>query len=175
MKINSPLFTIAARNGALAGVMAVTMLIILYVSGKHPFLVPVYADFRIFLFGIFIFFSLKEFRDRHHEGLLYFWQGMVGSYALVAVFSLITAVSIIVFAEVHPAFISDYIQLFTEQAQAGAAEVVEQMGKENFERNLEAIRATNGFERAFVYFVQSIWISLFVSIIVSVLLRKQPK
>jgi hypothetical protein len=172
MKIKSPLVTIATRNGAIAAVMVSTILVILYWSGKHPFLVPVYADFRIFLFGVFIFFSLKEFRDRHNQGVLYFWQGMVGSYALVTVFSIIMALFIIGFSLAHPAFIQDYIRLFIEQAQAGSAEVINQMGKENFDRNLQAIQATNGYERAFVYFIQSIWISLFVSIIVSVLLRK---
>jgi hypothetical protein len=175
MKINSPLITITARNGAIAGLMASTLLLILYAAEKHPFLIPVYADFRIFLFGIFIFFSLKEFRDRNNAGLLYFWQGMMGSYVFIAAFSVITALAIIIIAWVQPDFIAEYVRLFTEQAHAGAAEAIQQMGEENFERNLQALQATNGSERALVYFLQSIWISFFISIVISIILRRQPK
>lgn len=175
MKIKSPLLRVASRNGLIAAVLASSMLIILYAVGKHPFLVPVYADFRIFLFGIFIFFTLKEFRDSYNQQVMYFWQGMMASYAMLGVFSIVTAIVIITLAAVQPNFIQEYISLFIEQARATEAEVIPHMGKENFERNLEAIRATNGPERAFVYFIQSIWIGFFISIIVTIILRKQPK
>lgn len=175
MKIKSPLWNIALRNGLIAGIMAATMLEILFQSGYHPFLFSIVADFRIFLFGIFIFFSVKEYRDRYKQGLLYFWQGMVMSYAFIAVFAVITAMSILLISSVQPEFISDYIRLFIEQATQGKDEMIKQMGAENFERNLEAIRATNAPERALVYVIQSAWIGLFISIIISIILRKLPK
>jgi hypothetical protein len=175
MKIKSLLLRLALRNGTIAGVLAITMIVVLYVADKHPFLVPMIADFRVFLFGLFIFFTLKEYRDKTEGNILYFWQGMVGAYQFIGVFSVITAISIIIFSWIEPNFITQYITLFLEQAEAGKAEVIKQMGKENFERNLAAIRATNGLERAFVYVIQNVWIGLFISIIISVILRKQPK
>jgi len=175
MKIKSLLLRLALRNGSIAGLLAITMIIVLYVADKHPFLVPMIADFRIFLFGLFIFFTLKEYRDKTEGNILYFWQGMVGAYQFIGVFSLITAIGIMIFSSIEPNFIQEYITLFLQQAEEGKAEVIQQMGKENFERNLEAIRATNGAERAFVYVIQNIWIGLFISIIISIILRKQPK
>jgi hypothetical protein len=175
MKINSPLIAITSRNGAIAGIIATSMLLVLYAINKHPFLVPVYADFRIFLFGIFILFSLKEFRDRHNKGVLYFWQGMIGSYVFIAAFSLLAAIGIVVISRLQPNFIAEYVRLFTEQAQADSKEAILQIGKENFERNLQALQTTNGPERALVYFLQSLWIGFFISIIISIILRKQPK
>jgi hypothetical protein len=175
MKIKSLLLRLALRNGTIAGVLAITMIVVLYVADKHPFLVPMIADFRVFLFGLFIFFTLKEYRDKTEGNILYFWQGMVGAYQFIGFFSLVTAVGILIFSWLEPNFIQQYIALFLEQAEAGKAEVIQQMGKENFERNLAAIRATNGPERAFVYVIQNVWIGLFISIIISVILRKQPK
>ncbi|MCZ8023471.1 MAG: DUF4199 domain-containing protein [Cyclobacteriaceae bacterium] len=175
MSIKSLLLRLAIRNGSIAGALALTMIIVLYVADKHPFLVPMIADFRIFLFGLFIFFTLKEYRDKTEGNILYFWQGMVGAYQFIGVFSLVTAIGIMIFSSIEPNFIQEYITLFLQQAEAGKAEVIQQMGKENFERNLEAIRATNGPERAFVYVIQNVWIGLFISIIISVILRKQPK
>lgn len=64
---------------------------------------------------------------------------------------------------------------FTEQAHAGSADAIKQIGEENFERNLMALQSTNGPERALVYFLQSLWIGFFISIIISIVLRKQPK
>ncbi|MFT3733435.1 MAG: hypothetical protein QM776_00060 [Rhodocyclaceae bacterium] len=57
----------------------------------------------------------------------------------------------------------------------GQKEVVEGIGKENIERNLEALKATNSLELARNYFSQSYFLSFFLTIILSVILRRQPK
>ncbi|MBL7856650.1 MAG: DUF4199 domain-containing protein [Cyclobacteriaceae bacterium] len=175
MKRIHPLARIALRNGLVAGLLAISMMLFLYYKGDgHPLLINPFMDFRIVLFGIFIFFTLKEFRDQHNGGILYFWQGMVGSYAFVAAFGLLCALFILIFGYLHESFISDYIQESVAQLKS-MPEFVEKIGKEDFERNFEKATSTNGYRLAIWYFGWSLIMTLFISTIISVVLRRQPK
>jgi hypothetical protein len=171
----SPLVKILARYGAFAGVIGFGLLLGLYYMGKHPFLIHPIFDFRIVLLGVFIFFGLKEFREFHQEGILYFWQGMIGSFALTAVFAVVASSLIFLFGSWNEVFVQSYITEFTQQVNEFPPDVVDQIGKENMERNLMELQATTIGDMATTYLVQSFIISFFISIILSVVLRRQPK
>lgn len=171
----SPLLKVVARYGLMAGIMGFGLLLGLYYLGRHPFLIEIFFDFRIFMLGIFIFFSLKEFREDHQDGILYFWQGMIGSFVLTAIFSAVAAFLIYIFGSWNTGFVQTYIVQLTERLSQLPAETIEQIGKEEVDRNLNAIQATTIGDMATTYFVQSFIISFFISIILSVVLRRQPK
>ncbi len=170
-----PLIKVPVKFGLIAGFLGALLVIGLYYIDRHPFLVNVFFDFRIFLFGIFIFFSLKEFRDYYQEGTLYFWQGMIASFIFISVYALLASSLIWIFANYEQRFVSSFIDLFREQVKALSEEDVRQIGKDQIERNLKALDATNAFWMAFNYFKQCYWIGLVLSIIISVILRRQPK
>src|SRR5260221_6463678 len=109
-----PWVAIAVRNGLLSGVVGMMMLLGLYFLGRHPFLIPPYMDFRIILFGVLLFFTLKEFRDYFQQGTLYFRQGMFMSLVFTSDFALVAFVIIWVFTILRPEFLSSYISLNME-------------------------------------------------------------
>ncbi|MGE0771158.1 MAG: DUF4199 domain-containing protein [Cyclobacteriaceae bacterium] len=166
---------VTLRYGVVGGTVGFVLLLILYYIGRHPFLVPVFFDFRIVLFGILMFFSLKEVRDYFGQGVLYFWEGMIGCFMFTLSFAVLASGLVWIFAWLVPAFVGDYISLFESQARTFPPEVIERIGKEVYERNLQALYDTNGFDLAALYFSQSFMIGLFISIIISVILRRQPK
>jgi len=151
------------------------LVVMLFYTGKHPFLIPVYADFRIFLFGVFIFFALKEYRDQQGQNILYFWQGMVGSYVFLLSFGLLAALAVYLLTLADSSFVTEFVRLFTEQAKGIPPEELERVGKEDFERNLSELSNTNGYNMALLHFKQSLIIGFFISIIITIVLRKQPK
>lgn len=169
------LFKIALRYGAIGGAIGSIALLVLFYMGRHPFLLPVIFDFRIILFAVFIFFALKEFRDYYQEGILYFWQGMVGSYVLIITSGGIGAFVTWIFASWNDRFISSYVQTLMEQFTKNAAELVERVGKEAYEQQLLRLPQTTAGDLAADYFLKSIIIGLFLTIILSVILRRQPK
>jgi hypothetical protein len=63
---------------------------------------------------------------------------------------------------------SQYLNTFSK-------EDIERIGKEVFERNLNQLPTTNISVLAMTYFVQGLAIGFFVSIILSVIVRRQPK
>lgn len=175
MKTISTLIKVALKFGAIAGVLGSLFLIVLYYLGKHPLLFPVYFDFRIILFFIFIFFALKEYRDFNNQGTLYFWEGIIGAFVVAMMYALVSSLVLYFFGKLEPTFVQSFIRLFTEQAEKYPADVVEQIGKKNFQELLSQVKSTDSFQLAKNYFKQSFIISFFPTIILSVILRRHPK
>ncbi len=169
------LLFISVRNGLIAGALGFIFLLALYYLGKHPFLFPIYFDFRIILFTVFMVMGLKELRDYHQQGELSIGQGMVSSLVFTAIFALITAELIWIFCAIEPRFLSDYIKTAMTQMESIGPAVIEQLGKEAYERNLNGLPATRARDLALDYFAKSFIVSFFLSIIISVILRRQPK
>jgi hypothetical protein len=170
-----PLVKVPLKYGVIAGLLGTALLIGVYYMGRHPFLIPVYADYRVMLLGVFVFFTLKEIRDFHQGGELYFSQGVVSAFILVAAFALIASVGVGIFAAFNEGFLSEYIKESMVLLKSMPDDVVQKIGKDTYQRNLELLPSTNGFDLAKLYFVQSFIIGFFVSIILSVILRRQPK
>ncbi len=169
------LLWLSVRNGLIAGVLGFALLIALYYMGKHPFLFPIYFDFRLILLAVFMVMTLKEFRDDFQEGILYFGQAMMSSFVFTAVFALVASLLIWLFCLIVPEFLTNYITTATEQLKTIQPAIIEQLGKEAYERNLNQLPATQGSDLAIDYLGKTFIISFFISIIISVILRRQPK
>jgi hypothetical protein len=171
----SGLVSISLRNGAVAGVLAFVLLTVLYYLGRHPLLISPFLDFRIMIFGVFIFFSLKEFRDYHQGGILYFWQGMIGALVVVITANAISTVGMQIFGWINKDFVTAYIIQMTDYLKGFPESEIKRIGKDIYDRNLGLLPATNVTDLTITFFAKGILIGLFVSIIVSIILRKQPK
>jgi hypothetical protein len=166
---------ISVRNGLIASLLGFLFLIALYYMGRHPFLFPIFFDFRLILFAVFMVIGLKELRDDHQQGLLSFGEGMISTLIFTIVFAAIAFLLISFFCWLEPSFVADYKRLAAEQLAKVSDQVIEQWGKEVQESNLAALSATTGQKLALDYFIKSFIISFFISIIISVILRRQPK
>jgi hypothetical protein len=175
MNWKSPLFKIPFRYGVLGGIIGSLAVAVLYLIGRHPFLLPVIFDFRIILFAAFIFSSLKEVRDYHQQGALFFWQGMVGSYIFILTSALIGSVFTWSFSAWNAGFLSTYIEKLQHQMLAYKEEIITSVGADAYTQQLAKLPLTTPLDLAGDYFLKSMIIGLFLTIIISVLLRKQPK
>ncbi|HYG18306.1 MAG TPA: DUF4199 domain-containing protein [Ohtaekwangia sp.] len=171
----APLLSVALRYGAAAGILAALLLIGTYYIGGHPVMISPFLDFRLLLFGVFVFFTLKELRDYHQQGVLYFWQGMIGALLVVLSASIISTAGMLVFGMLEKQFVTDYIVEMEKYLRTFNAAAIAQVGKEMYERNLALLPSTNITDLATTYFVQGLVLGFFVSIILSVIVRKHPK
>ncbi len=167
-----PLLTACLRWGLIAGVLTMVLMIATYYIAMHPFMIAPFLDFRLLIFGVFIVFGLKEFRDYRQEGLLYFWQGLIGSFVVSLVCTLLCALGLYVFGSLVPEFMSGYIEAATAYLKGFPPDAIEQIGKETYERNLNSLPATNLADMIISYIVKGILIWLPIGIILSVILRR---
>src|SRR6188768_786208 len=128
--MKQPILRISMRYGLIAGVFGFALMIVLFYMDRHPFLVPLFFDFRILLFSILIVFCLKEIRDYYLGGILYFWQAMISSFTFTFVFALLCSLLIYVFTVFNTEFVSSYIEIALQQAKAIPQSSIDQMGKE---------------------------------------------
>jgi len=173
--MTAKLLRIAARWGASAGVLAFIMLVAMYYLGRHPLLVSPFLDFRILLFGVFVYFSLKEFRDYDQDGVLYFWQASLGGTTLVVLMTAVTSVLLLIFGALDKGFVAEYVAQMTTYLKAFPKEDIDRIGKEIYERNLQELPTTNIWQLTQTYILQGLIIGFFLNMIVSVILRRQPK
>ncbi len=169
------IFKVSVRYGVAAGFLAFILFVVMYKISSHPLLTAPFLDFRILLFGIFTFFTLKEVRDYYQGGHLYFWQGMAGGLAVVLTATTITSCLLWLFGSWENEFVVSYVTQLTAYLESFPKEDIERIGKEVYERNLRDLPATNVLDLVQIYFMQGIVIGFFVTIIVSVILRRQPK
>ncbi len=169
------LLKVAARYGVVAGILAFILVVAMYYLGKHPLITSPFLDFRILLFGIFIFFTLKEFRDYYQSGVLYLSQAMIGGLAVVLIITTLTSLLIFLFGSWQKDFVDTYIAQIIAYVKSFPQEEINRIGKEIYERNLKTLPTTNIFELAQTYFMQGMIIGFLVNIILSVILRRQPK
>lgn len=176
MKITqSTLVRVSVRNGLIAGGLSAVLLIVMFYMGQHPVMIAPYFDYRIFLFGVFIFFAAKEIRDNTPDGALYFVQAMASSYLVIFVATIIGSLGLFLFSSLEPRFVSSYIDGMTQYLKSFPEEDIKRIGKEVYDSNLQALPTTNSVKLMITYFGQGIMIGLFVGIILSAILRKQPK
>ena len=173
--MKSPLLRIPFRYGLLGGVIGSIVIAVLYFIGRHPFLLPVIFDFRIILFAVFIFLSLKELRDYYLQGVLFFWQGMIGSYVFIFTSALIASGFTWCFAKWNSEFLPSYIEKLQEQMLGYKQEIITSVGVDAYNQQLAKLPFTSPLDLAGDYFLKSMIIGLFLAIIMSVILRKQPK
>jgi hypothetical protein len=166
------LLKVSIRYGLVAGILEVILMVILYYAGRNPLMISPFLDFRILLYGIFIFFALKEFRDFHQSGLLYFWQGLFSSFIVVLLGSIIGSAGLWIFGSLEPELVSSYVEQMQAYLKTFPKEEIEKIGKDIYERNYNQLPSTNISTLVFTHYVQGMMIGFFVSIILSVILRR---
>jgi hypothetical protein len=169
------LLRISVRYGTVGGILAFILLIVIYYLGRHPLVTSPFLDFRILLFGIFTFFTLKEFRDYEQDGELYFAQAMIGGFAVIIIMTTLSSILVQVFGTFEKNFVATYIEQVMSYLKSFSKEDIERVGKEAYDRNLAELPTTNISNLTITYFVHGMVIGFFVNIILSVILRRQPK
>jgi hypothetical protein len=171
MKNLSPLVRVPVKYGIFGGILAFILLFTLFFLGRFPF-IPVE---RTLLFAVFIFFALKEYRDYYQEGFMHFWQGMMGGIICYVTMALIASLILVIWGQIDDAYLVQYIDVMTEQIETNRTDLEERMGKEVINNQLVKLPLTTTLDLAFDYLLKSMFIGIFLTIIISVILRRQPK
>lgn len=172
--VESSIFRVAFRYGLISGALVMAFILLMFYLDKHPFLVNPFLDPRVPVLGLMLFFGLKELRDYFQSGVLYFGQGMVTSFLITLLCAAICWGGILVFASLDDRFVTTFIAQATEQTKSFSPEDIERIGKATFEQSLAELQKADKFFMAGRYFFQTFIISFFISLIVTVIVRRTP-
>ncbi len=174
MKLENNLIQTAIRFGLIGAAMNIIALLVLFYIGKHPLLLNPLIDARWPLYGLFVFFSLKVFRDENKE-VLHFWQGLALGFLVYLIMAQMAAAFIAVFASVESTqFLSEYIRIATEQISANREVLIENnISEKTLTDALQILPTTTANNLAFDYFLKSMPIGLILTLILSIVMRRK--
>ncbi|MFM9076233.1 MAG: DUF4199 domain-containing protein [Bacteroidota bacterium] len=170
-----PLVTVMARYGLISGLLSLASAISFYYMGKHPFWIYPMFDVRILFIAIFLVFGLREVRDYFFGGILFFWQGLGGSLVFLGVMATLCYAGIMAFGSVEPGFLQEYIRQGFEQISALSPDALQQIGAPAVEETKQHLPNTTLEWMARRYATQTFGFGFFITIIIAVVLRRQPK
>ena len=177
MNLKNPLLYTPIKFGLFGALLIIILYIVMFYAGRHP--LPVgFADVRFLLLPIFLFFSMKEFRDYYNEKILHFWQAILIGSLVILTIGAIAALFIFTFSEwIDTRFLSQYITIRAQAFEANKEAFMsnQNLTEELFNEQLKLLSQTSAAALALDYLVKTIAIGLFLNIIISVILRRQPK
>jgi len=175
LKNLNPIYRISLKYGGIAATLSIILFLILYYSGQNPLLIPAFLDFRILLFPIFLVFSIRDFKENHNKGFLHFWQGFSVGILVICIIAIIMSLFILVFGSwTDPDFVENFIQSSIDQIESVKGKITAAIGEKELTKVLEILPSTTLFDLALDYFLKSLPYGLFLTIIISLILRKKP-
>lgn len=173
--MDKPLIQVPSRYGAVASLFMMVLFVILYYIGRHPLSIPVFFDIRLLILPLFMVIAMKEFRDYRNGGVLHFWQGLTVGFITFIIIGSLLSLFIIAFSFADPSFLSSYIDERVLLLETNKEVFVEALNEDIVEEQLRTLPLTTPIDLALDYFLKTLGIGLFLNIIISVILRRQPK
>jgi hypothetical protein len=170
-----PLVGVPLKFGIAGSVLIIILFVFLFYAGKHPLLISIVTDFRLILIPLFVFMSIKEYRDYRNNQVLHFWQGLIIGFNCYFVIGSLTAILILIFPNFEPEFLNKYIDISTNQLINNKEQVISAVGENAYNRTLQKMPLTTSIDLALDYAMKTLLIGIPITIIISVLLRRQPK
>lgn len=171
--LKNPIVKVSLKYGAIGGLLAIILLIVLYAVGQNPLLSTKKIPFGIILIPLLVFFSIKEFRDYFNNSELRFWQGLVIGFVNYLIIALISAAFIWAFLSYYDQEILKELINFNvlnfEQNKTGFIETFDQA---TYDKVLADIRKTTVYHIALDDFVRKMLIGFISTFIISIFLRK---
>ena len=162
------------KYGVVGAGLVMVMFLTIYLLGKNPLFTLQTFDFG--LIPLFLFFAIKDFRDTHNERVLHFWQGMTAGFFVYVSIALLSSLFIFLFLELADRnIVADFITNRVEMLERSREEMTDGLGKEAFDKVYIELQKTTPYILAMDNFLKKAILGLSFTILISVILRKQPK
>ncbi len=158
-------------TGALLNMIALTVLLRI---DAHPVMSNMLAGALVVI--LFVFFAIKEFRDIYNQKQLHFWQGLLlgtATYLVIAVIS--SSYYFVYLSYVDTEVLLQIKQIQEEFMEMSKEEMVKERGEEWYDETYLLIEQISVGDLAWDNFIRKVGFGIFVTIIISVILRKVPK
>ncbi len=171
ISLKNKLISIPLKYGAIGGGLVIILFLVFYFLGKNPIIEIKFVD--ILLLGIFIFFCLKEFRDRHNNRELHFWQGVTGGMITYFTIAIISSIFILILLVIiDPNLTTNYIESRIALLNENKDTLIESINEQAYIDAVAGVKETTPLDLAIDDFLKKSIIGLFLTIIIAVILRK---
>lgn len=172
----APILKVPLKYGLIGSGLSVILILVFYFSNRHPLLIPIYYDYRIFLFGVFIFFGIKEFKEYYNGNRLHFWQGITIGVIIYVSIGILIGAFILLFSNVQPEFLQQYIDGTIRGLELNKELLITEspitISEEEFQQQITLLKDTPPYKLTLDFFIKSCLIGFMISIIMAVVMRR---
>lgn len=166
------LLKISARYGLIGSALIVIMFLVFYFSDENP--LQELQMFDLFIIPIFVFFGVKEFRDRYNGELLQYWEGMTTGTIISLLIASITALFLYIFmAWIDSGLLPEHIQLMLNGLEETRDKIVEEMGADSYIESYDKVKVTTIQDIIVDSFAKKIIIGFLITSVVAVVLKRK--
>lgn len=163
-------FNASLPFGLSGGVLLMLAFVVMHLLGAEP--VGMVLIFGYVITPIFIFTGIKQFRDKHNGGELFFGQGMTVGFFVYVLMAALSAAFIGIYLALNPelfeVFKNTNIALLEDKKEI----LLEQLSQQAFDDTYESILQMNRWDVVFNDFLRKIIPGLFFTIIISIILKR---
>ena len=163
---------LSLRYGAIGVLLIIIMFLVFYYSGQNP--LDELQMFDLFIIPVFIFFGIKEFRDRFNGRFLKFWQGMTAGFITYTSYALGSALFIWLFIEwIDPSLVSAYVEGSLKTLEETRTTIVEEMGAEAYISTYDDVKDTSQNDLILDSIFKKMIVGFMITSVVSVVLKRK--
>lgn len=166
---------LSIRYAIFCGVFLTIIYHLSYFLGSNPQIDVSHLLFDVILFGLFIFFSQKEFKTYHGQGYFHFWQGMTMGFLVYCVATIVFSGALVAYFYLDSEAVTTYQESATDFLNERAEMYREQFGEEGMQRQLDEINNVTKWDLILSSTLKKLLAGFFITPVISIILRKQPK
>ena len=156
--------------GIIGGVFCGLGFLVVYFLGLEP--ISFTEIFGYILIPVFIFLGIKNFKDNMNDGELTFGQGMTVGFFVYSILAFISAMVIFIFLQVDSGIFEEFrasnLALLSEKREI----LIEQLDKDAYDTTFSNISNMTIFDVVFNDFLRKVFPGLFLTILISIVLKK---
>ncbi|MDQ3394252.1 MAG: DUF4199 domain-containing protein [Bacteroidota bacterium] len=173
MSNSRPYFQTAFKFGLMGGILIALLFAIMVYFDINPLVANKSLDFGFIIVPIFVIFAIKEFRDYRYGGKIKFWQAMILGMLTVSFIALLSAIVVWSFLSLlGDDFLRQYIADRTLLLEEYKPMIIENTSDDVYNNTFDELQNVTPIILAFDDFLKKIFTGLFITLIISVVLRR---
>ena len=171
--VKKALIRTSLRYGLVGGLIMIAPFFVLLKIGEKPLINLNTLILEGMLMFIFLYIGLREYRDKHNDGVLKFWEGMTSGFMIYICMALVSALIMAVFIFwIDPDYITQYRVEAQEYIKDSITKIEDEEKKEILAQQLSRVSETNQSDLVFDSLFKKIMLGLVLTPIGTVILRK---
>ncbi len=169
----TPLLSVPLKYALIGSVLIIMLFFVIVFFDNNPLLSNKAATIPLSI--IFIFFSIKEFKNYHNQRILHFWQGMAVGYLTYGLIAVLTALFLWGYASAFGTdLLPGYITNRTAFIMNHKENFIEQFGEETYRETLADIKVLTLATLVWEDLKKILLVGLFITLIIAIVMRRNP-
>jgi len=164
---------VSLKYAAFCGIFITAIFHVSFLLNSNPLIDVSHLIFDLIIFGLFVFFSQKEFKVYHTSGTFHFWQGMTIGLLVYLIASFLFGIGLFVYFSLFDHALEDYKLAASIFLESKSDIYKAEFGDKGFADQLDKIQGITAIDLITTSVLKKILAGFFITPVISIILRRQ--